>query len=896
MSRVLLSVVVLLAVVAMPLAAQPAAPPSALCLDPNATDFPDSSLADFSALHDRPTGSHGRVFAGTDGHFYFEDGTRARFWGINVAKGSVFAPRPVVDRAIAAIERAGFNLVRFHHLDDVEGLLPAESAGTAQRLADDKLALLDYWIAELGKRGIYAYLDLLDYRTFYESEEVANAAALGRGAKPYAFFDRRLILLQQQYARKFLVEHINPYTGLSYGADPTVALIELCDENGFFAVARNWRDLVAPYRDELQRRWNEWLLGRYGDTPTLAEAWTDADSRCGLLPGEALEQGTVQLFPDPARPGEGSADQPPNADPEAGQTGRVADRRLFLTDLHRQYFRAMRDYLRGHGVDQPLTAVTDFLHLSDLRSVAEELDFIGCNFYYDHPSWQRGNEWHLPAFFENVNPLADPRLESFVPRVCASRVYGKPLAVREWNYCWPNKFRGAGFLEAAVYGALQDLDALILFTYDVKPGQRQLEFFDVRCDPARWGLAGMAASIFLQRQVAPAQQQVAVAYSAVDTHYPTHQPYPTEVYKLGWVSQLSSLFFDQELAKAPDLVLASGRTSGSAYKGDRTVICGNWPASDLLDHRRDQSPDQLSGYDVATVPERTQYFTFGGTMFPAGSRHRLSASPGYLLADVQHHEDYRPIGIGEDGETCLGFRDMRRSNYVFRRLGAAQQLRVALDALAQLHNAPVGNEMVDTGRFVSDTGQVRRLVDAELLLVDAPQAQVIAGSLRQASLTRTPQLSLTTATPIGALVWVSLDGRPVAASTRWVLKLTSTATNTDETKQLHHTNPERTTFSLTALGKPPVTTLGEPAATPTTVDLDGKQVLAVHLVNGVWELLVEGGVWTFYCDTPGVTFRLPQLRPEVTVTRVLPTGEAQRERQTQPLTYPSGVAMLRVTN
>jgi hypothetical protein len=335
------------------------------------------------------------------------------FWGINVAKGSAFAPRPAVDRAIAAIERAGFNLVRFHHLDDVEGLLPAETAGTAQRLADDKLALLDYWIAELGKRGIYAYLDLLDYRTFYESEEVANAAALGRGAKPYAFFDRRLILLQQQYARKFLVEHINPYTGLSYAADPTVALIELCDENGFFAVAKRWGDLVAPYRDDLQRRWNEWLLGKYGDTPTLAEAWTDADSRCGLLPGEALEQGTVELFPDPARPGGGSAAQPPNADPEAGQTGRVADRRLFLTDLHCQYFRAMRDYLRGHGVDQPLTAVTDFLHLSDLRSVAEELDFIGCNFYYDHPSWQRGNEWHLPAFFENVNPLADPRLESF---------------------------------------------------------------------------------------------------------------------------------------------------------------------------------------------------------------------------------------------------------------------------------------------------------------------------------------------------------------------------------------------------------------------------------------------------------------------------------------------------
>jgi hypothetical protein len=409
-------------------------------------------------------------------------------------------------------------------------------------------------------------------------------------------------------------------------------------------------------------------------------------------------------------------------------------------------------------------------------------------------------------------------------------------------------------------------------------------------------LAAAGASIFLRRQVAPARHDVAVAYSTVDTHYPTYQPYPTEVYKLGWVSQLSNLFFDEKLTKAPDLVLASGRTSGATYPGQQAIICGNWPADDLLDHRRDQAPDQLSGYEVATVPEKTQDFSFGGTMFPAGQKHRLTASPGYLLADVQHHEEYRPIGVGEDGETCLGFRDMRRRNYVFRRLGAAQQLRVALDALAQLHDAPVGNEMVDTQRFTSDTGQVRRLVDAELLLVDAPQAQVIAGSLQRRELTQTPQLSLTTATPIGALVWVSLDSRPVASSTRWMLKLVSTATNTEETKQLHHTNEERTTFALSALGRPPIATLGEVAATASTVELGGKQVLSVHLVNGVWELLVEGGAWQFYCDTPGVSFSLPQLRPEVTVTRVLPSGETQRERLTQPLTYPSGVTMLRVTN
>lgn len=865
-------------------------------LNPNATDYPDASILDFSFVHDQPTGSHGDIFTGRDGHFYFEDGARARFWGINIAKTSVFVPKQQIDQAVRTLARAGFNLVRFHHLDDVEGLLPPARAGRPDRLDPEKLALLDYWIAELGKLGIYVYLDLLDYRTFQEAEGIPSGPALGRGAKPYAFFDRRLILEQQQYARKFLVEHINPYTGKSYANDPTVALVELCDENGLFNTSKRWPELLPPYRDDLQRRWNEWLRAKYGDTKTLSEAWTDAEGNAGLGRDESLDQGSVALFPPARRPGLEPTPEGVSVDPEAGQVGRVSDRRLFFVELHSQYFKSMRDYLRNHGVKQPLSAVTDFGHLSDLSSVASQLDYVGLNFYYDHPSWQKGNDWHLPAFFENVNPVADPRNESFVPKVCASRVYGKPVVVREWNYCWPNKFRAVGLLEAAAYGALQDLDALILFTYDVRPGQRRVEFFDVRSDPARWGLTGMCASLFLRRQVAPARRQVALAYSTVDTHYPTYQPLPTDIYKLGWVSRLSNLFFDQQAQSSADLVLASGRCSGGAYPGERTVICGNWPANDLLDHKRDKAADQLSGYDVATVPEITQEFSFGGTMFPAGEKHRLTASPGYLLADVQRKEELRPIGLGADGETCLGFRDMRRKNYVFRKLTAVHQMRVSLDALNQLYGDNVSNDFVDTQRYVSDTGQLKRLVDAELLLVDAPQAQAIAGSLQNGALTKTSELAVRTATPTGVLAWTSLDGRPVRTSQRWCLKMVSTATNTGEAKNLHHSNQVRTTYALTALGQSPVTTLGEAASEPATIQLGGKPLLQVFMVNGTWELLCEGSDYYLYCDTPGIRFYFPQLKETVRVSRFPLEGDTQSERLPQPLSYPQGVRMVQVSN
>jgi hypothetical protein len=897
-----LQLVALVLLCSVALAANGAPPPPLLgenhtvSLSLAQSDFPDASLVDLGLLRDQPTGKHGDMFCGTDGHFYYQDGTRGRFWGLNIAKGSVFVPQPLIDQAIAAIDRAGFNLVRFHHLDDVQGLLPADTAGTAERLDEAKLALLDYWIAELGKRGIYVYLDLLDYRTFYEKEGVAGGESLGRGAKPYAFFDRKLIALQQQYARKLLVEHINPYTRLSYAQDPTVCLVELCDENGLFIRAKDWASLVSPYREDLQRRWNEWLTEKYGDTATLAEAWTDADGHRGLRGDEKLEQGSVRLFPPPGRADFPSPTPTRTGEPEEGQTGRTGDRRLFFVDMHEDYFKTMRTYLRNHGVRQPISAVTDFTHLSDLRSVSAQLDYVGVNFYYDHPLWQKGNEWKLPAIFSNANPLSDTSVESIVPRVCSSRIAGKPLVIREWNVCWPNRYRAAGMMEAAVYGAVQDWDAMILFTYDIRPGQKRAEFFDVRTDPVRWGAASLGAAVFLRRLVSPAKRKTAVAYSAVDTHYPTYQPFPTEIYKLGWTSQVATLFFEQKLENGPDLVLASGRCNGGAYPGSRVVLCGNWPAMDLLDHQRGQSADQLSGYDVATVPEKGQDFLFGGTMFDAGSRRRMTASPGYLLADVQAQSHLRPIGVGEDGEACLGFRDMTRQNYVFRQLNAVYQLRVALDALNHIYDEGVSHNFVDSGRYLSDTGQVRRILDPGVLQVNAPQAQIICGDLRAATWTKTNGFALTTASPLGVVAWLSLDRKPLKDSQRWLLRMITNAANHGEQRSLHQNNSVATLYALTDLGQGPADSGGQPCDTPTVVTAAGQPLLRVFMINGAWELAGEGGDYHFACDTPGVRVEFPRLNPQVKLTVIRTDGTSDTRQATQPLVFPEGASYITVRN
>ncbi|MFQ6097626.1 MAG: beta-galactosidase, partial [Armatimonadota bacterium] len=464
-------------------------------LDVNAVAFPASSLADFSFLLDPPAGKRGFLRVCPDGRFTFEDGTPARFWGVNVAKDAVFQPIAVVDAAIDAIAAAGFNLVRLHHLDDVSGLLPAEPRPDGRRIAPDALTKVDYWIAGLKQRGIYVYLDLLDYRTFHQWERVRDGPLLGRGAKPYAVFDETLISLQKRYAKALLVDHVNPYTGLSYADDPTVCMVELCDENGLFKRLADLPSLREPYRTRLRRRWNEWLARRYETTEALRAAWADARHGSDLRRFESLEERNV-LLPrfergtsavGPRRPGPGAS--------------RRDDFVRFAADVHRGYFAQMRSFLRELGLRVPVTAVTNPKDPADLQAVGDALDFVATNFYWDHPYFRRSGEWRLPAYYHNGNPADPAGEEGFSPTVAACKLPGKPLVVREWAYCWPNKYRATGMVEAAACGLADDVAALILFAYDTRPGRRSLGYFDVRRDPARWGLAALAGYLFLGRHV-----------------------------------------------------------------------------------------------------------------------------------------------------------------------------------------------------------------------------------------------------------------------------------------------------------------------------------------------------------------------------------------------------------
>ena len=92
-----------------------AAPPK-----PPTTVYPysnSSKLIDFTSwLKEQCHYKKGFVTA-TGGGFRWSDGTRARFWGVNIANRNLWIEHQEIDTVVDTLAASGVNLVRFEALD-----------------------------------------------------------------------------------------------------------------------------------------------------------------------------------------------------------------------------------------------------------------------------------------------------------------------------------------------------------------------------------------------------------------------------------------------------------------------------------------------------------------------------------------------------------------------------------------------------------------------------------------------------------------------------------------------------------------------------------------------------------------------------------------------------------
>ena len=444
--------------------------------------YPDKMPIDISFVfeQDKPAGCHGFVRADGD-DLRFEDGTVAKFWGVNFNGGACFPDKDYAPKVAARLAQAGCNIVRMHQLDaqwdtpNIFSYSKGRRVTTTRKLDPKSMDHLDYLIYCLKQEGIYCYLDMITYRKFKEGDDVAFNESLLDAGKPWTLVDPRMIELQKEYCTQ-LWTHVNPYTGLAYKDDPVFVLTEIANENDLFqASPLKKRDYVAlPYYiDQFRHAFRDYLAEN-----GMEFDWENCDLYSTELP-------MIQF-------------------------------KMYMTE---KYYREMYDHMRAIGVRIPI-AGTNWSRCDGFIKTHRDMDFTDShNYFYD---WKWGNTERICA---NRSITSAPFVFHNMARM---KLPNKPFFISEWDMPWPNSYRAEGPIYYAAVSALQNWSGLTIHTYSYSPRLergsvlgRELStpvggvpyregIFSTWNDPAKFGMFYHAALILRRGDVDPADRKVAV--------------------------------------------------------------------------------------------------------------------------------------------------------------------------------------------------------------------------------------------------------------------------------------------------------------------------------------------------------------------------------------------------
>lgn len=447
----------------------------------NAFPFTQSPV-DLSTLNHTP-GTHG--FLRTAGErLVFEDGTPARFWGIDVMAYALFSSNSQIEKNARRLSMLGFNLVRLHHHDSTAWVNPTvinKHADNSRMLDAQGIDRIDYWIKCLRENGIYVWLDMHSYRQFREGDrssalgdvvtysEFANDKRSHHEVKGFCQYDPVLQKLMCEFQQKYL-SHVNRYTGIAYKDDPAVAFVLVTNEND---ITHHFGVLAIPRsgHPELNRLFSQRLKAFAEKT--------------------GLSEGAMRM---PWSPGPS---------------------KMFLNDQEHAFYATMIDDVRGTG-SKALVAAGNMWGDNPLSSI---------------PALTTGDVIDVHEYDGPGQLAVDPRYKpNIVSMIGINQVCGKPLTVSEWNMeaaLEPTVDRFVAPLYVASIAALQGWDALMLYGYcqqALSDQARITSVWDAFNDPALMASMPAAALLFRNGHVAPAKKEYCLALSREQMFGPPIRP------------------------------------------------------------------------------------------------------------------------------------------------------------------------------------------------------------------------------------------------------------------------------------------------------------------------------------------------------------------------------------
>jgi len=415
---------------------------------------------------EKPAGKHGRIVRRDDKLYY--NGKPIKLWGLNLCYATCAPDKALAEKRARFYAKYGINAVRLHKYGDGAGWSGIQSRDSFVQFDPAGLDRMDYQVAQFKQQGITVLLSPI-----FGSQKLGPA---DRQYVPYleefGTFDGKKQRITTphsavQYSPELqhvqiqqmvhLLQHRNPYTGLTYAADPAVAFIEIINEQSIlFYTSMNPLKASATLRRDVARRFCDWLREKYGDQAGLMDAWGEKSlggfEKDGFDAVEDLDRDTILPLGNPWY-----------WDPEQLNGSQATRRQRLLDTLVFLYEQQCAFYDR---------------YVAAVRAAGYEGEILGSNWqagralshYYNlHSDYRVGTIDRHNYFgggrkgpFNAASMLAVPG--SGMLSVGMQQVVDRPFMLSEWIHVFPNEWGVEGPALIGAYGmGLQGWDVSTMF-------------------------------------------------------------------------------------------------------------------------------------------------------------------------------------------------------------------------------------------------------------------------------------------------------------------------------------------------------------------------------------------------------------------------------------------------
>jgi hypothetical protein len=443
--------------------------PGFFAWEPDVDHFGSEAMVDLSSMNEDIAGANGRVRA-TDEGFALGDGTPVKFWASNGGPGIWGLDHESHVYLAKRLAKAGVNMVRLHG-----GVFGSRNPEVNYR----KLDQLQHLVYALKNEGIYTAISFY-FPLWFQLDGDRHPFML-------LFFDPEM---QQHYYRwaDALLTTKSPYTELSLGQDPAVAIVEIQNEDSLFFWTFSQKNMPAERWSRFKAVYGDWLTKKYGSLEKAQQAWGDVTE-----PGDDPDAGQMELYDAWNMTSQGAAAA------NKGKRTRLRDQVQFLTEQMRLFYQQACDHMRNKdGYDGLISCgnwhVADPATLDALErycyTVGDVIDHHG---YFDHGHEGENASWSVrPGQTFRSQSALNLKQANPLPYV---ETLGYPHIVSEIGWPMPNMYRAEFPFLAAAYGSLQGLDGIFTFALGSAGWDTQISKFPVST-PVTLGSFPAAAVIY----------------------------------------------------------------------------------------------------------------------------------------------------------------------------------------------------------------------------------------------------------------------------------------------------------------------------------------------------------------------------------------------------------------